>query len=141
MKQPVLVRERQTDVDRAQFAKDSNLSDLQEMSASEKAYSDAQFLTDNTMEMFQPGDDGNLLAKTNMPFIQAFLREIGDTASAGLLTADGRPTKQLIDRLQNAIFAKAYKDDRLVKLVSEEPDPDMRNILTALMWPPENLLK
>ncbi|MCV5648823.1 hypothetical protein OFN55_39480, partial [Escherichia coli] len=61
-----------------------------------------------------------------------FLREIGDTATAGLLTADGRPTKQLIDRIQNAIFAKAYKDERLVRLVSEEPDPEMRNILTAL---------
>lgn len=131
-KQPVLVRERQTEVDRAQFARDSNISDLQEMSASEKAFSDAQFLTDHTMALFSPSDDGNLLAKSNMPFVHAFLREIGDTASAGLLTDDGRPTKQLIDRLQNAIFAKAYKDDRLVKLVSEEPDPDMRNILTAL---------
>ncbi|WP_168174369.1 hypothetical protein [Tatumella sp. OPLPL6] len=131
-KQPVLVRERQTDVDRAQFARDSNLSDLQEMSASEKAFSDSQFLSDNTMALFAPSDDGNLLAKSNMSFIHAFLREIGDNASAGLLTEDGRPTKQLIDRLQNAIFAKAYKDDRLVKLVSEEPDPDMRNILTAL---------
>ena len=131
-KHPVLVRERQTEVDRAQFARDSNISDLQEMSASEKAFSDAQFLTDHTMALFSPSDDGNLLAKSNMPFVHAFLREIGDTASAGLLTDDGRPTKQLIDRLQNAIFAKAYKDDRLVKLVSEEPDPDMRNILTAL---------
>ena len=29
-------------------------------------------------------------------------------------------------------FAKAYKDERLVRLVAEEPDPEMRNILTAL---------
>ncbi|MDF8753023.1 hypothetical protein OU560_03185, partial [Escherichia coli] len=28
--------------------------------------------------------------------------------------------------------AKAYKDERLVRLVAEEPDPEMRNILTAL---------
>lgn len=74
----------------------------------------------------------NLLARSNDAFIRAFLCEIGDTATAGLLTADGRPTKQLIDRIQNAIFAKAYKDERLVRLVSEEPDPEMRNILTAL---------
>lgn len=60
------------------------------------------------------------------------MREIGDTATAGLVTTDGRPTKQLIDRIQNAIFAKAYKDERLVKMVAEEPDPEMRNILTAL---------
>lgn len=132
MEMPVLVRERLTEIDRAQFAKDSNISDLQEMAASEKAFVDAQFLTDSVMAIFNPSDDGNLLAKSNDAFIRAFLREIGDTATAGLLTDDGRPTKQLIDRVQNAIFAKAYKDERLVKLVSEEPDPDMRNILTAL---------
>lgn len=132
MSMPVLVRERLTDVDRAQFARDSNISDLQEMAASEKAYADAQFLTESVMALFNPSDDGNLLARSNDAFIRAFLREIGDTATAGLLTADGRPTKQLIDRIQNAIFAKAYKDERLVRLVSEEPDPEMRNILTAL---------
>ncbi|HBT4785577.1 TPA: hypothetical protein MB364_000880 [Klebsiella variicola subsp. variicola] len=129
---PVLVRERITDVDRAQFARDSNISDLQEMAASEKAYADAQFLSESVMALFNPSDDGNLLARSNDGFIRAFLREIGDTATAGLLTTDGRPTKQLIDRIQNAIFAKAYKDERLVRLVAEEPDPEMRNILTAL---------
>lgn len=132
MDKPVLVRERLTEVNRAQFAKDSNISDLQEMAASEKAFVDAQFLTEGVMAIFNPSEDGNLLARSNDGFIRAFLREIGDTATAGLLTEDGRPTKQLIDRIQNAIFAKAYKDERLVKLVSEEPDPDMRNILTAL---------
>lgn len=132
MTMPVLVRERLTETDRAQFAKDSNISDLQEMSASEKAYADAQFLTENVIALFNPSDDGNLLARSNDRFIAAFMREIGDTTTAGLLTADGRPTKQLVDRIQNALFAKAYKDERLVKMVSEEPDPDMRNILTAL---------
>lgn len=132
MSMPVLVRERLTDVDRAQFARDSNISDLQEMAASEKAYADAQFLTESVMALFNPSEDGNLLARSNDAFIRAFLSEIGDTATAGLLTADGRPTKQLIDRIQNAIFAKAYKDERLVRLVAEEPDPEMRNILTAL---------
>ncbi|EPZ8727729.1 hypothetical protein ACXX7I_003996 [Enterobacter hormaechei] len=132
MEMPVLVRERLTDIDRAQFARDSNISDLQEMAASEKAYAGAQFLSESVMALFNPSEDGNLLARSNDGFIRAFLREIGDTATAGLLTNDGRPTKQLIDRVQNAIFAKAYKDERLVRLIAEEPDPDMRNILTAL---------
>lgn len=132
MEMPVLVRERVTEVDRAQFARDSNISDLQEMAASEKAYADAQFLSESVMALFNPSDDGNLLARSNDGFIRAFLREIGDTATAGLLTTDGRPTKQLIDRVQNAIFAKTYKDERLVRLIAEEPDPEMRNILTAL---------
>ncbi|HDI6079558.1 TPA: hypothetical protein PN946_005122, partial [Escherichia coli] len=77
MSMPVLVRERLTDVDRAQFARDSNISDLQEMAASEKAYADAQFLTESIMALFNPSDDGNLLARSNDAFIRAFLREIG----------------------------------------------------------------
>ncbi|WP_312329822.1 hypothetical protein [Atlantibacter hermannii] len=132
MGMPVLVRERVTELDRAKFARDSNLSDLQEMAASEKAFVDAEMLDERLMALFAPSDEGNLLARTNDGFIRSFMQEIGDTATAGLITTDGRPTKQLIDRIQNAIFAKAYKDERLVKLVAEEPDPDMRNILTAL---------
>ncbi|EJF03046.1 hypothetical protein ECO10030_15809 [Escherichia coli O26:H11 str. CVM10030] len=38
MTAPVLVRRRLTKVDRVQFAKDSNISDLQEMAASEKGF-------------------------------------------------------------------------------------------------------
>lgn len=132
MGMPVLVRERVTELDRAKFARDSNQSDLQEMAASEKAFVDAEMLDERLMALFAPSDEGNLLARTNDGFIRSFMQEIGDTATAGLITTDGRPTKQLIDRIQNAIFAKAYKDERLVKLVAEEPDPDMRNILTAL---------
>ncbi|SQA80856.1 Uncharacterised protein [Citrobacter freundii] len=119
----MLVRERVTDVDRAQFARDSNLSDLQEMAASEKAFVDAEMLDERLMAMFSPSEEGNLLARSNDGFIQSFMREIGDTATAGLVTTDGRPTKQLIDRIQNAIFAKAYKDERLVKMVAENPIP------------------
>lgn len=132
MQSPVLVRERLTDVDRAKFARDSNLSDLQSMSAAETAWVDAERIDDRMMELFNPSESGNLLSIQNKPFIQAFLAEIGDQDTAGLLTADGRPTKQMIDRMQNAIFAKAYKNEKLVKLVAEEPDPDIRNILTAL---------
>jgi len=132
MDMPVLVRERVTELDRAKFARDSNQSDLQEMAASEKAFVDAEMLDERLMAMFAPSEEGNLLARSNDSFIRSFMKEIGDTATAGLVTTDGRPTKQLIDRIQNAIFAKAYKDERLVKLVAEEPDPEMRNILTAL---------
>lgn len=132
MRQPVLVRVRLDDIDRVKFAKDSNISDLQEMAASEKAFVDADSIVQSTMALFQPGESGDLLAKSNQAFIQKFMTEIGATAAAGLMTEDGRPTRQLVDRMQNAIFAKAYKNERLVKLVAEEPDPELRNVLTAL---------
>ncbi|WP_419238298.1 hypothetical protein ACN08L_16465 (plasmid) [Photobacterium leiognathi subsp. mandapamensis] len=132
MQSPVLVRIRLTDLDRAAFARDSNLSDLQSMSASETAYVDAERIDTRLMAMFQPSETGNLLSRSNDQFLQSFMREIGDGETAGLLTADGRYTKQLIDRVQSAIFAKAYKNEKLVRMMDEEPDPDIRNILTAL---------
>ncbi len=132
VKKPVLVRERITQLDRAKFARDSNLSDLQQMSSAETAWVDAERINDNMIALFNPSESGNLLSASNQGFINQFLQEIGDTSTAGLLTEDGRPTKQLIERMQNAVFAKAYKNEKLVKLVAEEPDPEIRNILNAL---------
>lgn len=132
MAAPVLVRRRLTKVDRVQFAKDSNISDLQEMAASEKAFVDADSITPAMMALFNPSESGDLLSRSNDAFIRGFMTQVGATQAAGLVTEDGRPTRQLVDRIQNAIFAKAYKDARLVRMVAEEADPDMRNVLTAL---------
>jgi hypothetical protein len=73
-----------------------------------------------------------LTSADNKPFVDSFLKQIGDSGAAGLYTADGRPTRQMVDRMQNAIFAKAYRSERLVALVAEETDPEIRNILSAL---------
>lgn len=132
MREPVLVRVRLDAVDRAQFARDSNISDLQGMAPTEQARVDAEELDEKLMALFSPSEGGDLLAASNRPFIQAFLARMGSEQAAGYLTADGRPTKQVIDRVQAAIFAKAYKSESLLRLAVEEPDPEIRNILTAL---------
>ncbi len=102
------------------------------MAASEKAFVDADSITPAMMALFNPSESGDLLSRSNDAFIRGFMTQVGATQAAGLVTEDGRPTRQLVDRIQNAIFAKAYKDARLVRMVAEEPDPDMRNVLTAL---------
>lgn len=132
MEQPVLVRVRLDEVDRLQFTKDSNISDLQAMSPVELARVDAENLDEKTMGLFSPSESGDLLAASNLPFIQAFMAKLGTEQAAGYMTADGRPTKQVIDRIQGAIFAKAYQNEKLLKLSVEEPDPEIRNVLTAL---------
>ncbi len=134
MTAPVLVRRRLTKVDRVQFAKDSNISDLQEMAASEKAFVDADSITPAMMALFNPSESGDLLSRSNDAFIRGFMTQVGATQAAGLVTEDGRPTRQLVDRIQNAIFAKAYKDARLVRMVAEEPDPDMRGTVANSRW-------
>ncbi|EJU4289194.1 hypothetical protein N4636_005003, partial [Escherichia coli] len=99
MTAPVLVRRRLTKVDRVQFAKDSNISDLQEMAASEKAFVDADSITPAMMALFNPSESGDLLSRSNDAFIRGFMTQVGATQAAGLVTEDGRPTRQLVDRI------------------------------------------
>jgi len=129
---PVLVRVRLDEVDRAQFAKDSNVSDMQAMSPTEQARIDAEAMDEGVMALFSPGASGDFLAASNRPFVSAFLAKLTSEQAAGLLTPDGRPTKQVIDRIRAAVFAKAYQHEDLLRLAVEEPDPEIRNVLSAL---------
>jgi hypothetical protein len=130
MKRPVLVRVRKTDVERAQFAIEANQSDMLAMTATEKAKSDAARLTDAIVSKLSA--DGDLTAAGNRDFIMGFLTALGDDETAGLLTTGGQPTKQLYDRAQAAVFAKAYNDDRLLELMADAEKPEIANIIKSL---------
>jgi hypothetical protein len=130
MKRPVLVRVRKTEVDRAQFAIEANQSDMLAMTATEKAKSDAARLTDAIVSKLSI--EGDLTAASNRDFIMAFLQSLGDDETAGLLTTMGQPTKQLYDRAQAAVFAKAYNDDRLLELMADAEKPEIANIIKSL---------
>jgi len=132
---PVLTRVRTDDRsgdERAQFAREANQSDIAPRSAAEQAQADAQSLSDADLQQFNPDESGNVLAASNRDFLQRFAARIGDLAAGGLQTSDGRFTKQMVDRVRNAVFAKAYGDERLIALAAEEADPGVRSILTAL---------
>jgi hypothetical protein len=98
----------------------------------EQAKVDDSRLTAADMESFTPSKDGDIAAASNAGFIAKFIEKVGKAEAAGLLTADSRPTKALVDRIQCAIFSKAYADDRLLTLMAEETHPAVKNILTAL---------
>ena len=135
VEQPVLVRVRDQEMspdERRQFARDANVSDLAPMAASEQAQADADAITDDMMSQFRPDESGNVLAASNNDFLRNFAQAIGDLQAGGMATADGRWTKQMADRVQAAVFARAYGDPRLVELMAEEADPGVKNILNAL---------
>jgi hypothetical protein len=48
------------------------------------------------------------------------------------ITTSGQPTKQLYDRAQAAVFAKAYNDDRLLELMADAEKPEIANIIKSL---------
>lgn len=132
MIEPVLVRVRTSKVDRAVFAVEANQDDKLSMTATEKARSDAKRLDSKLMMHFDPGANGDLLAASNRDFISGFLKSLGDTEAAQYLTSTGQPTGTLVARLQAAIFAKAYEDERLLEIMADTAKPEIQNIVTAL---------
>lgn len=129
MKAPVLVRVRVSNVDRAVFAVEANQDDKLAMTATEKARSDAKRLDAAMMTKLA---DGDLTSAANRDFISAFLQSLGDTEAAQYMTSDGRPTSSLISRVQAALFAGAYSDDRLLELTADSSKPEIANIVSAL---------
>ncbi|WP_423820817.1 LPD38 domain-containing protein [Salinisphaera sp. SPP-AMP-43] len=133
MEQPVYVRRRSTPMDddqRAEFARQANQSDVSQMSPAEQARTDASRLNDDDMALFDPGESGNVLARSNDAFLQRFAERTGDVEN--LRTGDGRWNKRMADRAQAAVFDKAYGDPRLLEAATEEADPAMRNVLSGL---------
>jgi predicted GNAT family acetyltransferase len=129
---PILVRVRETDVDRVDFVKKANQDEVARMSPVETAKSDADRLTEGDIALFAPSEEGDISATSNHAFINKFIKGLGTTESAGFLTEEGRYTKQLIDRITAAIFYKAYQSNDLISMMAEEADPNIKNILNAL---------
>lgn len=133
MDRPVLVRRRTGDVGSlVSFTEKANERDTAMLSPSEQAKIDAGRLTQEDLAIFRPGEDGNLVSSSNKNFVSAFVQKLGTEEQAGFLTSDGRASKKLVDRMQAAIFHKAYGDDNLLALAAEEADVDIRNVLSGL---------
>lgn len=133
MRNPMLVRVRQGETNRAEFARQANERNNAQMSGAEQARADAARIELDDLQMFAPDESGNILTGANRGFISRFLAKIGAEQAAGLLDAAGQPTRQLVDRITSAIFNKVYNDDRLTALQAEAADPDIRNVLNALL--------
>ena len=136
MQAPVLVRVRVREGDmspeaRIKIGQDGNRGTQQAMNPVESARADARLIDDDMMGMFLPSEDGDVLAASNQPFLRAFARRIGGMEAAGL-SSDGRWTKQMADRVNAAVFWRAYGDPRLLQAFAADADPDMKNILSAL---------
>jgi hypothetical protein len=136
VKKPVLVRVRQQPMnmqERVEFTRRANQRPIAALSPSEQAKVDAGKIDDAALGRFNVPDDGNVLAPSNQAFVQSFLQGMPASERGGLMTADGAPTKQVADRIKAAVFSKAYGDDRLLALMAEEANPDVRNVVSALV--------
>lgn len=137
-REPVLVRLRQSPVDRPQFVRETNEAGVASMSAPEQAKSDAGRLTGALLDSFRPSESGEINTAANTPFIQAFMRDVvGPTELGRYVSAKGEVSQEGLARIRNAIFARAYGDSpeglRALEKLAESPDNNVRNITTAFL--------
>lgn len=134
MSDPVLVRLRLTDVDRAEFAREANVSGQQGMAAAEQAISDAAALTPALVGKLDPAAD--LSAGANQGFVSAFIDQVAGRQSRGTM-ADARGKLSLAgeNRIRYALFAFAYgpASHSLLPEIAEFRDSDLTAFLRGMM--------
>jgi N12 class adenine-specific DNA methylase len=129
MNTPVLVRVRNTPVDRAEFARQANASTVAQMSSSEQAKSDAARI--DVMDDLRPDDNGDFV--TSRDFIRRFVSRLPATEQGGMIDAAGQLSQTGYARIRNAILAKAYGDSPVLGRMVESMDDNLRNVGRALM--------
>ncbi len=125
LKQPVLVRIMPKDSLTADIGDVSNTVGNLTLSPVEQAKNDAQRVS---LDALQFSEDGSVNPET----VRQFVRAMPQSEQGGLLDTNGQPTKQAVDRIAAAVFARAYGNDQLVRLYAQAQDPEARLILSAL---------
>lgn len=131
MKQPVLVRTRLSNVDRVQFARLANESDVAQFSATERAMNDSDRLPDSTL--LKINSDGSINIDGSMDYVRSFVDQLPQSERGSVITGDGRLSQEGKRRIESAIVQRAYGDSNLVTRLSENLDDDSKNVLNALL--------
>ena len=128
---PVLVRTRLTETNRAEFAKLANESDVSQFSATERAVTDADRLPDSSL--LKINNDGTLNIEQSMDYVRNFVDQLPQSERANAMTSEGRLSQEGKRRIETAIVQRAYGDSNLVKRLSENLDDDSKTVLNALL--------
>jgi hypothetical protein len=132
MKQPVLARVGLGKYDRAEFARQANESAVAQMSVTEQARADAARMPD--LMGLVTNEDGSINQTQSAPFIRAFLAQVVSPSEHGtMITSDGALSQQGLQRIRNAVFAKAYGDPEIVAMMAESTDANVKNILAGML--------
>lgn len=146
MAEPVLVR-RVDDyggLAKAEFARQSNQSQLLAMSGAEKAAADARLLTEHPdiLDKFAPSEEGNVMATSNHEFLNHFIAATGDQAE--LLSGKGYNNELVRKRVETAILATVIgpENRKLITQMIERADKfKMRKAVNGLMMSAPSLVK
>jgi hypothetical protein len=124
-KNPVLVRVMPKSKVTANIADISNISGTLRLSPVESAKNDINRVDLNGLTF---NDDGSPNTNTLIQFVRSMPKD----EQGELIDAKGMPNTKAIDRLNNAIFYKAYGSDNLIELYAQAADPEAKAVLNAL---------
>ncbi len=138
MKQPVLVRVRQTQVDRVAFVLAANVSTIAPKREIETAKADAKQIVPDLFENFIPSEDGEIFTAANADFIRGFISAIIPPAERpAIIDARGNLSQTGLRRIRNALFVHAYGDSpeslNALARLTESLNASGTNIVTALI--------
>lgn len=128
MKHPVLVRVMQAKDITADIGDKSNIQSGLSMTAVEQANNDKERLDNANFKVEFDSEDGSVLTKS----VKEFVGLLPISEQGALLDTDGTPTRQARERLNSAMFAKAYEDDNLTRLYCQALDGECKNIIDGL---------
>jgi hypothetical protein len=124
MDQPVLVRVMSEQDLTKDIGDDLNKPMMMELSPVEKARNDLNRVNLDALE-FQ--EDGEITTQSLLQFISA-----QPTQEQPTLLDKGLPTRQARQRLENAIFARAYNDKDLIAMFAQADDAESKLVINAL---------
>ena len=129
----VLVRVRDSEVNRADFAKEANKTTIATMNATERAQTDADAL-ESILNKYRFTEGADFNSSANSDFFSAFVDKVAGVNEANaLLTSKGTLSNEGVTRIQNALFELAYHDKTLTEQFTEGDENPLRNIIKAML--------
>lgn len=143
MEDPQLVRvyEPANTLSPEEFARISNVDETVQLSPAELASSDATRLTPEMLDQFDAEAGAGILAETNRDFTREYLEKIVAPAELPNFTHEGKINQRGVERVRNAIFAKAYGDSAALAKVTQVPGEDTAVLSQALLRAAPSMVK
>ncbi len=118
--------------DGQEIADKSNIAEQRDMSAAELARRDASYIDGELLDAFVATDSGTILSRENERFRNLFLEKVLGGRIDGFMDKDGNYSIEGINRMNNALFYKAYGDNAVSALAAESQDHNFKRIITAM---------
>ena len=129
---PILLRVRETPVNRAEFARQANAPTTAQMNPMDTAKSDAKRM--GSLEGLQTNEDGDVFTQANRDVVKGFFSFLTLNEQTALVDLKGNISSAGQQRFLNALVVKAYGEDSpaVMRMVGSMND-DLRNLSKALV--------